>query len=224
MLTRRRPTARVLIRANPHPSRPPRQPPRRPTPPRIRPQQPPTPPRIRPQQPPTPPWLRPQPPSMPRPRKSPRFRLPRPTRLRRPRRRRLRHANGLREPPPSPPGQRRRVTHRLATQEKGDGVPRHRDLAAAGREQPAYGPLVAHRHTNIGLSEPEARRRYAGRAADSDCSASRLGYGETEVNHLAFGEPTPVTSSQPGPICRLESWLNVRTLYTRPSVASTPFT
>src|SRR5690349_17943924 len=127
MLTRRRPTARVLIRANPHPSRPPRQPPRRPTPLWIRPQPPPTPPRIRPQPPPTPPWIRPQPPSMPRPRKSPRFRLPRPTRLRptrlrRPRRRRLRHANGLREPAPSPPGQRRRAKHRLATQEKGDGL------------------------------------------------------------------------------------------------------
>src|SRR6185437_3842708 len=39
----------------------------------------------------------------------------------------------------------------------------------------------------------------------------------------AFGEPTPVTSSQPGPVVRLESWSNVRTLYRKPPDLFTPF-
>ena len=37
-------------------------------------------------------------------------------------------------------------------------------------------------------------------------------YPPNALMYFGLGEPKPVTSSQPGPAARLESWLNVRTL------------
>ena len=58
-----------------------------------------------------------------------------------------------------------------------------------------------------------ARRRQRLDPGDHRASLARAAdYPPNALMYFGLGEPNPVTSSQPGPTARLESWLNVRTL------------
>ena len=98
------------------------------------------------------------------------------------------------------------------------GPARHDDMAREGASRHTLPARQGHPHpvpltpgvTRGPRSDP-VRGAPASRSAPLR-SAQAPPPLENALRNTAFGLPTPVTSSQPGPVVRLESWSNVRTL------------